>query len=352
MSAGTASDAALDALFVPFSTGELTLPADENLLFLRARDGFPLRERKRAGWLMQQSFKPAADALAASGFQVTADLPERRFRVVLVLPTRQREESRALFAQAMAHVGEGGIVVASVANTEGAKTAEADLALLAGHVTTLSKHKCRVFWTRPGAVADASLQAAWLALDDPLPVAEGRFVSRRGLFAWDRIDTASALLADVLPSDFRGRVADLGAGFGYLACTAIERCAGITSVDLYEAEARALEPARRNLADAVTRAGRAVATHVRWHDVTHGIDEGYDAIVSNPPFHQGRADDPTLGRAFIAAAARGLAAQGSFWMVANRHLAYEATLDACFASVRTVVEQGGFKVFEARNPRR
>lgn len=352
MSAGSASDAALDALFVPFATRDLAWPADGRVLILRARDGFALREARRPGWVVQQSFRPAADALARSGFAVVPEVPEGRYAVVLVLPTRQREESRALFAQAMAHVDAGGIVVASAPNNEGAKTAEADLALLSGGVTTLSKHKCRVFWTRPGATPDAALRDAWLALDAPLAIADGRFTSRRGLFAWDRIDTASALLADVLPPDLAGRAADLGAGFGYLACELVERCAGIVAVDLYEAEARALGPARANLAAAIARTGRPVTADVRWHDVTQGIDSGYDVVVANPPFHQGRADDPSLGRAFIAAAAKGLAAHGRFWMVANRHLAYEATLDAHFARVRTVVERDGFKVVEAREPLR
>jgi 16S rRNA (guanine1207-N2)-methyltransferase len=352
LSAGSASDIALDALFVPFATGELTLPADGSLLMLRARDGFALRERRRPGWTLQQSFKPAADALARSGFTVVPEVPEGRFDVVMVLPTRQREESRALFAHALSLVGRGGIVVASVPNAEGAKTAEADLARLAGGVACLSKHKCRVFWTQPDATPDGPLLAEWLALDAPVRTLDGRFATRRGLFAWDRVDTASGLLADALPTTLAGRVADLGAGFGYLACEIVARCSGVTAVDLYEAEARALEPARTNLEATVARAGRAVATSVRWHDVTHGIDTGYDVVVANPPFHQGRADDPSLGRAFIAAAAAGLAAHGSFWMVANRHLAYESTLDACFANVRTVVERDGFKVIEATEPRR
>lgn len=352
MSAGSASDAALDALFVPFATGELKLPADGNLLILRARDGFALRERRRPGWILQQSFKPAADALARSGFTVLPEVPEDRFPVVMVLPTRQREESRALFAQALSLAGNDGIVVASVPNAEGAKTAEADLARLAGGVACLSKHKCRVFWTAPGSTPDGALLAEWLALDAPTRTLDGRFSTRRGLFAWDRVDTASALLADALPATLAGRVADLGAGFGYLACELLARCGGVTAVDLYEAEARALEPARANLDAAMARAGRAVPASVRWHDVMHGIDTGYDVVVANPPFHQGRAEDPSLGRAFIAAAAAGLAGHGSFWMVANRHLAYESTLDACFANVRTVVERDGFKVVEAREPRR
>lgn len=352
MSAGSASDAALDALFVPFVTGDLAWPASGDVLILRARDGFVVREQRRPGWVLQQSFKPAADALARSGFAVSADMPDGRFAVVMVLPTRQREESRALFAQAMTRVAPDGMVIAAVPNAEGAKTAEADLALLAGGVSNLSKHKCRVFWTRPGAMPEPSLLEAWLALDEALPIDEGRYVSRRGLFAWDRIDIASALLASVLPVDFTGRVGDLGAGFGYLACRVIATNPGVTTVDLYEAEGRAIEPARRNLATTIAATGRAVAADVHWHDVTHGIDGGYDAIVSNPPFHQGRADQPELGRAFIAVAARALSPQGRFWMVANRHLAYEATLDACFTHVRTVAERDGFKVIEAKEPRR
>jgi 16S rRNA (guanine1207-N2)-methyltransferase len=353
VSAGTASDAALEALFVPFATGDLRLPAEGGVLVLRAREGFALREHSRAGWVLQQSFKPAADALARYRYTVIPAPPAdaATFERILVLPTRQREETRALFAHAMRLRSPQGIVVASVPNAEGAKTAESDLALLAGGVTQVSKHKCRVFWTRPGATADEALLADWLALDAPLPIADGRFVSRRGLFAWDRVDVASALLASVLPADLHGRVADLGAGFGYLACEVIDRCAAVTEVALFEAEGRALDAARLNIEAAVARSGRAIATRVAWHDVTQGIDGRYDAIVSNPPFHQGRADQPELGRAFIVTAARALAPGGRFWMVANRHLAYEATLEACFAQVRTVVDRDGFKVIEAREPR-
>ncbi|KJV33859.1 16S rRNA methyltransferase [Luteibacter yeojuensis] len=368
MSAGTASDAALDALFVPFDAGELTFPAQGGVLVLRAREGIALREHIRPGWLLQQSFAPATNALARHHYATIDDLGDAEdggavgarlramghpetFEFVLVLPTRQREETRALFARAMALVSPTGVVVASVPNAEGAKTAEADLVALAGGVAQLSKHKCRVFWTRPGVAPDAALWRAWLAFDAPLPIDEGRYTSRRGLFAWDRIDTASKLLIGVLPDDLHGHVADLGAGFGYLACEALARNPGITGVDLFEAEGRAIEPARLNLAAAVARTGRDIATRVEWHDVTLGVDGRYDAIVSNPPFHQGRADDPTLGRAFITTAARALVPRGRFWMVANRHLAYEATLAACFGQVRTVVERDGFKVIEAKDPR-
>jgi 16S rRNA (guanine1207-N2)-methyltransferase len=347
----SAPDAVLDTLFLPFSDGSLRLPDDGNVLFLRARDGYRAREMAQSGWLCEQSFKPFADALAHSGFTLREAAPEARFKLVQVLPPRQREEARALFARAALHAEEGGAVLACVPNAEGAKSAQADLAALLGTISHRSKHKCRVFWgPSQTASQDRALLEAWLALDRPQTNAAGYF-SRPGLFAWDRVDTASELLAAHLPDDLHGQVADFGAGYGYLAAQIIARCPYITALDLYEAEARALEPARLNTEQAIRESGHELAFAVHWHDVTVGIERRYDVIVSNPPFHQGRADLPDLGRAFIARAANALVPQGCLWLVANRHLPYEATLAAHFEQVRTVAVDKGFKVIEAKGVR-
>lgn len=346
-----APDAALEALFVPFETGLLSLPADGRVLFMRARDGFRLREMARPGWVCEQSFRPFADALERSGLRLGSPESDERYPLVLVLPPRQRDEARALFAQAMRRAAPGGLVLAAMPNSEGAKSGEADLARLAGPLQVISKHKCRVFWTAPlSDAADPALLEEWSALDAPQRNAAG-YVSRPGLFAWDRVDTASALLAGHLPADLSGRLADLGAGYGYLATQVLARCVGVTGLDLYEAERRALEPARLNLEDAQRACGRPVPFAMHWHDVTQGLLDRYDAIVSNPPFHQGRADLPELGRAFIDTAAGALWPHGRLWLVANRHLPYEATLAARFTEVRTVTTQEGFKVIEARGVR-
>lgn len=342
----TASALQLDALFLPVANGELRLPDDGRVLFLRARDGAPLRAFARPGWLCEQSFKPFADELLRAGLCLGEPARDEHFALVLVLPPRQRDEARALFARAARHLQPGGIVLTAVPNAEGAKSAEADVVRLFGAVRSLSRHKCRVFWASAGDAVDAALLAEWEALDASRRVAGG-YLSRPGLFAWDRIDTASALLAGQLPGDLHGRVADLGAGYGYLAAQVVARCPGVSAVDLYEAEARALEPARANLAEAVAASGREVAVDAYWHDVTTGLPHRYDVVVSNPPFHQGRADLPELGRAFITAAADALLPQGRLWLVANRHLPYEATLASRFAQVRTVATQEGFKVIEA-----
>lgn len=344
-------DVALEAIFVPFETGALAMPADGRVLFLRARDCFRLREMAKKGWVCEQGFKPFAEALQRSGLTVASPGNDERYPLVLVLPPRQREEARALFAQAVRRASPGGVVLAAVPNAEGAKSAEGDLASLAGPLQQLSKHKCRVFWTQPlGAQVDTGLLDAWQAFDTPRANDAG-YLSRPGLFAWDRVDTASALLAAHLPHDLAGSVADLGAGYGYLSTQVIAHCPAVSAIDLYEAEARALEPARLNVERARRDSGRDVALAVHWHDVTQGLPRRHDVVVSNPPFHQGRADLPELGRAFIDSAADALQPHGRLWLVANRHLPYEATLAARFNEVRTVVTQDGFKVIEARGVR-
>lgn len=343
---GRHGDPALETLMLPFADGTLPWPGD-GALFLRARDGWPLHERPLPGLVCEQSFRPEADALQRSGFELQPadDGDERRYPLVLVLPPRQRDEARALFARALACLRPGGIVVAAMANDAGAKSGEADLARIAGPLASRSKHKCRVFWTQPGAAGgDAALAAQWRTLDAPRAIVGGRFSSRPGVFAWDRVDPASALLAGHLPPTLRGHAADLGAGYGYLSVELLQRCAGIAALDLYEAEARALDLARANLTPFASR----LALDFHWHDVTAGLPRRYDVIVSNPPFHaQGSGARPDIGRRFIIAAAAALRPGGSLWLVANRQLPYESVLDASFGGVRIVAQRDGFKVVEA-----
>jgi 16S rRNA (guanine1207-N2)-methyltransferase len=339
--------AARDVLLLAFETGALAWPTDGVVWFANARALPDLSATKRAQVRAEQSFKPDAEALRAAGYTL-AEGGEQDLPLALVLPARQRDFARAQLAQAWRRLAPGGVLVASQANNEGARSLQADMQALCGDVVALSKKHCRTVWaTATPERIDAALAHDWAALDAPRALADG-WVSRPGVFAWDRTDVASSLLIEHLPRGLPGRAADLGAGTGVLAAALLERNPQLSALDLFEADARALELARTNLA---ARAG-ATALGFHWHDVTSGLPARFDAIVMNPPFHLGRADLPELGRAFIAAAAAALAPGGQLWLVANRHLPYEAALAQVFATVREVAVAHGFKVITARKDTR
>ena len=162
--------------------------------------------------------------------------------------------------------------------------------------------------------------------------------SQPGVFAWDRIDAGSALLAQHMPA-LKGSGADLGCGYGALA-TVVLRSEAVTSLRLIDLDRRAVEAARKNVEDA--------RASFEWADVrTIEANGDLDFIVSNPPFHDGGAEDRRLGQAFIRKAAEMLKKGGTLWLVANRHLPYEAELRAAFKRVTPKGDGGGYKLFEA-----
>lgn len=343
------SDLPLDALAHALQSGALA-DASGDALFLRARAGLALRALQKMTLRCEQSFRPDFDALDREGYGAEPQLAlAAQSPLVLALPPRQKEEARALLARMVAHCAPGGRIVASVANDEGARSVEKDLARLTGLGGSIAKHHCRVFWSPPlDGSHDAALLEQWRQLDGVRPILGGRFQSRPGVFAWDRIDPASQLLADALPANLRGSAADLGSGWGFLADALLTRCAGIASLDLFEAEQRALALAERNLAPHAAR----VALGFHWHDVAAGLPKKYDVIVSNPPFHAlARGERPDIGRRFIEVAASSLNRNGQLWLVANRHLPYEAVLEARFEQVRVAAESAGFKVIAATGAR-
>ena len=190
---------------------------------------------------------------------------------------------------------------------------------------------------RPDAVqhVDAAIAAGAPRLSPTLGV-----WTQPGVFSWDRLDPGSARLMAVMPS-LEGKGADLGCGVGLLSAKVLASPAvtALTGVDI---DGRAIACARRNLDDP--------RVSLAWADVRRLDDSqsGLDFVVMNPPFHDGGAEDRELGVTFIRTAARLLRKGGACWLVANRHLPYEAALGEAFASVAARADDGGYKVFEAR----
>lgn len=338
-----------DTLLLALETEAVPLPQDGPILVLNAEPGPWLSRLPKERLVLRTTSKPDHDALTAAGFAVlapdTVDIPQAK--LTIIVPPRQRDYARALYARALMAAPESGYVLASLPNTLGGKTAEKTLADIAGDAASLSKHKCRAFWTmKHSALMDTGLAEAWIAEDAPREIEPGLW-SRPGLFSWDRVDPGSELLADSVPEHTKGIGADLGAGNGFLSREILGHCAGVERMDLYEAEFRAMGCIHGTMSE---HEGRYTA---QWADVLTRLPaKTYDFAVMNPPFHTGRADNSELGRAFIRAAAAALKPSGTLWLVANRHLPYEAELTSRFRGHEMLEDEGGYKIIRAEKPKR
>jgi 16S rRNA (guanine1207-N2)-methyltransferase len=345
-----------DRLALAHASGDLHLPPTGTILVLRAEPSALYRAIGVDRFRCEQSFRPARDRLAAAGLVIGDDLgevtesegvdapPDVPAAAAIVTATRQRAESLGLIARALARVAPAGAVVVNGAKADGVDGLMRQVAGVIPLAGSFPKAHGKLFWfARPQALPEAV--GGWAEGYALRPNSDG-FVTGPGMFSPDHVDPGSRRLAAVFDARLAGRVADLGAGWGWLAARALAGSPTITALDLHEAEARALAAARRNVTDP------RAAFH--WSDVAR-LDrprEGYDWIVTNPPFHQGRAAEPALGATFIAAAARLLKPGGRLLLVANRALPYEAALSRAFARHASLTEDGTYKVIEASQPRK
>ncbi len=316
--------------------GSLALPADGRVLVLRCPPQMgALLPLDRCD--VVHGFAPLHEAWQAQGFHLI-DQPGSGYTMAVVGCPRGRDHARQLVAQAVAAVAPDGWVVVDGQKTDGIEPLMKALKAAVGSVESISKAHGKLVWFRRPAVIPDTVQA-WAQLTPNAPTG---WVTATGVFSAEAVDAGSDLLARSLPP-LKGRVCDLGAGWGYLS-RAILAQQKVALVDLVEAEHAALQAARQNIQDP--------RAQFHWTDATRfGTAQSYDHVVTNPPFHNGRAADPGVGQAFLKRAQILLKPKGSLTLVANRHLPYERTLSDGFAEVQTLATTNGFKVIHASRPR-
>ena len=262
--------------------------------------------------------------------------PEGSLGEMIVLAPPGTVERRYVTALALQALTPGGSLTILAPKDKGGARIAKELKGFGCEVSESSRRHHRICTTkRPPALigADEAIAEGGPRLDATLGL-----WTWPGAFSWNRIDPGSALLEQTLPP-LSGRGADFGCGIGILA-RSILASPKVERLDMIDIDRRAVEMAARNLDDP--------RAQVRWADLRGGTDlKGLDFVVMNPPFHDGGAEDQSLGQAFIRRAAEALRPGGILWLVANHHLPYEAALTTLFRRVTPKVEASGYKIYEA-----
>ncbi|MDT8429243.1 MAG: methyltransferase [Pseudomonadales bacterium] len=177
---------------------------------------------------------------------------------------------------------------------------------------------------------------------------DGVFLSKPGIYGWQKTDRGSALLAATATSRYADAtridsLLDLGCGYGYLLLAT-----------------QALPCTRRHATDnnvaAVTAAAanfrrRGLEVTVSLDDCGSKLQERFSLILCNPPFHQGFKTSQALTRRFLQQLQKLCQARGEALLVVNQFIAVEKPALEHFHTVEVLLQQDGFSIISLRHPR-
>lgn len=241
---------------------------------------------------------------------------------------------------------EGAVLLIFGAKDEG-------IGAVGGNLTPLfSKHSvlrvgghCRVVEARRAPETGALRGAldAWREEMDPgLSGIPSSWVTYPGVFARRGLDAGTRLLLQALPPLPPGaRVLDYGCGSGVVGAWVRKREPRVR-VDLLDVDAVALESARENVPGARRLLGDGLPP---------GGEGPWDALVSNPPFHRGKEEDPGMITDLILGSPGVLNTGGRLVLVAQRRLSLGGALQDTFRDVAILAEDRLYRVWEGIGPR-
>ncbi len=273
--------------------------------------------------------------------------------VILTSPP-ERDLARRWLLTARSRLHTGSQLVVAGANDAGIKSVLADASHLFGralHEGYRSKHRFAIFrsgvsgevvdWASADGIAPGSWEEFTLDVGDrSVPI-----VTQAGVFAGAKVDAGTRLLLDAVPDRVPGSVLDVGCGAGIIGIAAA--VLGASPVTMTDVNLLAVQAAREN----ARRLGLEVIDVVASDAFQSVDDRRFDLIVSNPPFHRGKAVDLAVANRLIAESPAHLTPGGTLLIVANAFLAYGRQLERVFERVEIVRSTRQYHVLQASDPR-
>ncbi len=233
----------------------------------------------------------------------------------------------------------GGAMILFGANAEGVKSAGKSLDAVAENVVTIDtrRHSRVLAGTRRRDISGLrGTLDAWREMHDITLNGRTRsWLSYPGVFAAGSLDAGTALLLDHLPPIGKGAaVLDMACGTGIIGAAVHERFP-FAAVDLVDNDAVAIAAARENVPGVTIICGDGLAAAPR---------PRYDAILSNPPIHDGVDESLAFIEALISEAPSRLKTGGTLQVVIQSRIRVLPLFEAAFNEAAIVAQDRRFQI--------
>ncbi|CAM4124382.1 class I SAM-dependent methyltransferase [Shewanella aquimarina] len=158
-----------------------------------------------------------------------------------------------------------------------------------------------------------------------------------GVFSEKRLDEGTELLLQHLPT-LEGRVLDFGCGAGVITAALLKANPAL-KLECVDINAMALASCE------LTLAANGMQAKVYASDGLTQTQGMFDAIISNPPFHDGLDSTTEIATRFVQQSEAQLKSGGIWQIVANRHLPYSDTIAQFFKMVNVTAENNKYKIY-------
>ena len=201
----------------------------------------------------------------------------------------------------------------------------------------LGRHKARLFF----AESEPKTKSRWPSRVQ-VPELEAELQVQAGVFSQDSLDLGARFFMQQIPGGIFGGIADLGCGNGVIGLVAAKRSPD-AKVWFCDESAQAIRSARANAAALFP--GRDFQFQLG--NGLDGLDQKFELILLNPPFHRGHAIDDGVARMLFGQARQHLAPGGQLLVIGNRLLQYQQPLRRLFTKVEQLAADARFTIWRA-----
>lgn len=216
----------------------------------------------------------------------------------------------------------------------------------------------KIIGTTTSSLAQKKARLIFAALNPALIPPQNPYPSRYALentayqisnhanvFSREQLDIGTRFFLQHLPIHKTAKtIVDLGCGNGIVGLIAATRNPQADIIFMDESY-MAIASARQNFNAAFN--GQRTATFTVANGLEGFTPASVDLILCNPPFHQQQTVGDQLALSLFRQAQQALSAGGELWVIGNRHLGYQASLQKLYRNCAVVAVNTKFVILKA-----